>query len=226
VLELRNLGKSYPHPDGRVHALSGVTLSAAAGEFVAIQGPSGCGKSTLLLLAGGLLEPEEGQVVVEGQDLYALSAEARARFRAANIGFVFQRFHLIPYLTVEENILSVGLASAIPDARERLSEAIAHFGLTERRHHIPAELSTGERQRTALARALLNKPKLVLADEPTGNLDADNAAIVLGHLADVARGGSTVLLVTHDRAAAGKAQRIVYLREGKLDGSAMANSTP
>jgi putative ABC transport system ATP-binding protein len=217
VLELRNLGKSYPGPNGRVRALSDVTLSAAPGEFIAIQGPSGCGKSTLLLLTGGLLEPEEGQVLFDGQDLYALSAEDRARFRATHFGFVFQRFHLIPYLTVEENILSLCLAASIPQARERAAEVIAHFGLTERRRHVPAELSTGERQRAALARALLNRPKLVLADEPTGNLDAENAAVVLNHLADIARNGGTVLLVTHDREAAKNAHRIVHLRSGKLE---------
>lgn len=217
MLELRNLSKSYRGPSGPVHALSGVTLSVAAGEFLAIQGPSGCGKSTLLLLTGGLLAPDEGQVVVDSQDLYALSVEERARFRAAHIGFVFQRFHLIPYLTVEENILSLCLAASIPQAHERAAEAIAHFGLSDRRHHVPAELSTGERQRAALARALLNRPRLVLADEPTGNLDADNAAVVLGHLAEVARSGSTVLLVTHDREAAKYAQRTVLLKNGKLE---------
>src|SRR5436190_3276399 len=211
ILELHHLTKTYPGPAGPVTAVADLTLTVAAGEFVAVQGPSGCGKTTLLLTAGGLLHPDAGRVVVAGQDLYALAEEPRARFRAAHVGFVFQQFHLVPYLSVFDNVLAPALALKRPDARSRAEELLGEFGLTERRRHVPAQLSTGERQRTALARALLNRPKLLLADEPTGNLDRDSAEVVLGHLADFARGGGAVLLVTHDAEAAAKAQRVLRL---------------
>ncbi len=211
MLEIRNLSKTYRGPDGPLTVLRGLDLDVGAGEFVAVQGRSGCGKTTLLLAAGGLLHPDAGRVAVAGQDLYALSAEARTRFRAARIGFVFQQFHLIPYLSVLDNVLSPALALKVPDARVRAEELVAALGLAARRHHVPAQLSTGERQRTALARALLNRPGLLLADEPTGNLDRDSADVVLGHLADFARNGGAVLLVTHDAEAAARAQRVVRL---------------
>jgi ABC-type lipoprotein export system ATPase subunit len=184
-----------------------------------VQGPSGCGKTTLLLAAGGLQVPDGGRVTVAGQDLFALSSEERAGFRAAKIGFVFQQFHLIPYLSVLDNVLAPSLASPSPDNRARARELIARFGLTERADHVPAALSTGERQRAALARALLNKPQLLLADEPTGNLDADNGRLVLGYLADFAKEGGAVLLVTHDLRVAEYAHRIVRLQNGRLSES-------
>jgi ABC-type lipoprotein export system ATPase subunit len=211
MLEIRHLRKSYPTPRGPVQALADVSLQVGAGEFVAVQGPSGCGKTTLLLAAGGLLRPDSGQVLVSGQDLYELSAEARARFRAATIGFVFQQFHLIPYLSVLDNVLSPTVASPVADAAGRARELLERLGLAGRAQHVPAELSTGERQRTALARALLPRPRLLLADEPTGNLDEAAGEVVLGHLAAFARTGGAVLLVTHDRQAAAHAQRLVLL---------------
>ena len=216
LLSVENLSKSYQGTKGLVRAVEGISLEVGPGDFVAVQGPSGCGKTTLLLAAGGLLQPSAGLVRVNGQDPYALSPEQRARFRAASIGFVFQQFHLIPFLSVLDNVLAPTLALPVSDALARARELIAHFGLTERAQHVPAELSTGERQRTALARALLNRPKLLLADEPTGNLDRDNAEIVLGYLAEFTRNGGAVLLVTHDSAAAHYAQRTVHLKEGKL----------
>jgi ABC-type lipoprotein export system ATPase subunit len=211
MLEIHTLSKTYRGPDGLLTVLDGLNLHVAAGEFVAVQGRSGCGKTTLLLAAGGLLHPTSGTVLVAGQEVYALSDAARARFRAARIGFVFQQFHLVPYLSVLDNVLSPALALKLPDARARAEELVAAVGLTPRRHHVPAQLSTGERQRTALARALLNRPGLLLADEPTGNLDRDSAEVVLNHLADFARGGGAVLLVTHDAEAAARAQRVVRL---------------
>jgi len=216
LLQAQDLSKSYPGPKGMVHALAGLSLTVETGEFIAVQGPSGCGKTTLLLAAGGLLHPSGGQVQINGQDLYTLSSEQRAQFRAANIGFVFQQFHLVPYLSVWDNVLAPALAQPVPDARERSRELIARFGLQERTHHVPAELSTGERQRTALARALLNQPKLLLADEPTGNLDPDNAKVVLACLSEFARNGGGVLLVTHDLTLAQQARRIVRLKEGRI----------
>ena len=216
VLNVRNLSKHYQGPEGVVDALEAVSVSVATGELVVVEGPSGCGKSTLLLAAGGLLVPDEGRVLADGQNLYELSSDERARFRAAKIGFVFQQFHLIPYLSVLDNVLAPCLAMPQRDATDRAEELIAHFGLMDRLHHVPAELSTGERQRTALARALLNRPKLLLADEPTGNLDPENAEVVLGYLDEFARSGGAVLLVTHDAQAGQYAQRVIHLREGRL----------
>jgi len=216
-LQIRELSKSYPGPQGTVRAVEGVSLTVGAGEFVAVEGPSGCGKTTLLLAAGGLLEPSRGHVLIDGQDLYALSTERRAQFRAANLGFVFQQFHLVPYLSVLDNVLAPTLAKPAPEARPRARELLARFGLGDRADHVPAALSTGERQRTALARALLHCPKLLLADEPTGNLDPANAQVVLGYLAEFARDGGAVLLVTHDAAARALAHRTLKLRGGRLD---------
>ena len=215
LLDLRGASKTYHGGGGSVRALDGVSLAVDAGEFVAVQGPSGCGKTTLLLIAGGLLSPDAGQVLIAGADPYALPPDRRARFRAAHVGFVFQQFHLVPYLSVFDNVLAASLAGDATNARERAHELLARFGLTDRARHVPGELSTGERQRTALARALLNRPKLLLADEPTGNLDAENAEVVLGHLKDFSRTGS-VLLVTHDSRAVGFAQRVAKMNQSRL----------
>jgi putative ABC transport system ATP-binding protein len=211
MLEIRELSKTYRGPTGPLPVLQGLSLAVAAGEFVAVQGRSGCGKTTLLLAAGGLLRPDSGRVLIGGQDLYALSEEARARFRAAHVGFVFQQFHLIPYLSALDNVLTAALALQVPDARARAEGLLASLGLAGRGRHVPAELSTGERQRTALARALLHGPRLLLADEPTGNLDRESADVVLSHLAEFARKGGAVLLVTHDPQAAARAQRVLRL---------------
>ncbi len=192
-----------------------VSLRVEQGQFVAVQGPSGCGKSTLLLIAGGLLSPNSGRVKIDGCDPYELSANERAQFRATKIGFVFQQFHLVPYLSVLDNVLAASIATQRPDALPRARELLKHFGLEHRSDHVPAELSTGERQRTALARALLNRPKLLLADEPTGNLDHENAEIVFRHLVEFARDGA-VLLVTHDTKALEYAQRVERIREGRI----------
>ena len=216
VLDVKNLGKRFRGPEGVVHALAGVSLSVAAGELVVVEGPSGCGKTTLLLAAGGLLVPDDGQVLVDSQDLYDRSPDERARFRAAKIGFVFQQFHLIPYLSVLDNVLAPCLAMPQPDATDRAKELIARFRLINRLHHVPAQLSTGERQRTALARALLNHPKLLLADEPTGNLDGENAELVVAYLAEFVRSGGAVLLATHDSHTVQYAQKTLHLRNGKL----------
>jgi putative ABC transport system ATP-binding protein len=216
ALQLSSLSKTYRRARETVQAVEGVSLELEPGEFVAVQGPSGCGKTTLLLTAGGLLHPTRGQVRVEGVDPYEMTSAARARFRATKVGFVFQQFHLVPYLSVLENILAPALALPRTGLRQRARELASHFGLQDRLHHVPAELSTGERQRVALARALLNAPTLLLADEPTGNLDGDNAAIVLEHLAEFARGGGAVLLVTHDAAAARHARRVLRMKAGRM----------
>ena len=216
MLRATNLAKAYPGPAKTVQALEGATFHVAPGELVAVQGPSGCGKTTLLLIAGGLLKPDAGQVLLAGQDPYALSPDARARFRAENIGFVFQQFHLVPYLSVLDNILAPTLARPAENANERATELARRFGLADRQDHTPGELSTGERQRTALARALLHKPQLLLADEPTGNLDEASGKIVLGHLAEFSAAGGAVLLVTHDPRAAEYATRTVRMEGGRI----------
>jgi putative ABC transport system ATP-binding protein len=221
MLHLTNVSKSYRGQNGPISALAGVTLCVAPGEFVAVRGPSGCGKTTLLLTAGGLLRPDAGQVMIDGHDIYALGAEALARLRATYIGFVFQQFHLVPYLSVVENILAPALALPRSDVRRRADQLMETFSLTDRRHHVPAQLSTGERQRTALARALLQQPKLLLADEPTGNLDPDNGRAVLDCLAAHAKAGGSVLLVTHEPQAAAVAQHtLVFTGPGKIEESA------
>jgi ABC-type lipoprotein export system ATPase subunit len=222
MLKLEGITKTYRGPQA-VEALREIDLALEAGDFIAVQGPSGSGKTTLLLIAGGLLEPESGRVLVEGVDVYALSNESRARLRASRVGFVFQQFHLLPYLSVLDNVLAPILAMPSADAAGRARELIGRLGLGPRERHVPAELSTGERQRTALARALLNRPRLLFADEPTGNLDAANAKIVLDALAEFARAGGAVLMVTHDAAVAARAGRVVRLVAGRLDAASNAN---
>ncbi len=217
LLQVEGLSKSYRGGQGTINAVEQVSLTLGAGEFVAVQGPSGCGKTTLLLAAGALLRPTRGRVLLNGEDPYAMSPGQRARFRAVNVGFVFQQFHLVPYLDVLDNTLAPTLAlGANGSARARALELGARFGLTGRLHHLPAALSTGERQRVALARALLNRPKLLLADEPTGNLDAENGQIVLRSLAEFARDGGAVLLVTHEPGAGEYARRIVKMNGGRI----------
>jgi ABC-type lipoprotein export system ATPase subunit len=216
MIELRNVSKIYAGQDGEVRALDDVNLSVEQGEFVVIRGPSGSGKSTLLLTVGGLVRPTRGNVLLEGKDLYAMSGGERARFRAEKIGFVFQMFHLLPYLNVLENVLVPTIPGARISARTEAADILNRLQLPHRLHHRPAELSTGERQRVAVARALLNRPRVILADEPTGNLDPDNAAEVLGYLAEFHRNGGTVLLVTHERSADEWADRIVLLDRGGI----------
>jgi putative ABC transport system ATP-binding protein len=216
TLHVEDLAKVYDGPEGPVRALGGVSLTVAPGELVVVQGPSGCGKTTLLLSAGGLLRPTSGRVLVDGQDLYALAPGPRAAFRARHVGFVFQQFHLIPYLSVRDNILAPSLAVRGAVERGRVDELVETLGLRDRAAHRPAALSTGERQRVALARAVLNRPEVLLADEPTGNLDPDNAQVVLCFLRSYARGGGTVLLVTHSATSKETADRVVRLRGGTI----------
>ncbi|HDY88587.1 MAG TPA: ABC transporter ATP-binding protein [bacterium] len=216
MLEIRNLSKWYNGPQGIVRALDNISLRVEKEEFVAVQGPSGCGKTTLLLIAGGLLFPNEGQVVLDDQNPYQKSPDDRAVFRSVKIGFVFQQFYLIPYLSVLDNVLAPSLALPQHNARKRAKELIDHFKLTDRIDHLPSELSTGERQRTALARALLNNPGLLLADEPTGNLDRENAEIVLDYFIEFVHSGGAVLMVTHNEGVSEIAHRTLKLKNGRL----------
>jgi ABC-type lipoprotein export system ATPase subunit len=216
MIQFTEVSKTYQTANGPVHALACVTWQVQPGEFIAVRGPSGCGKSTLLMLAGGLGTPTGGSVLVAGEDLPAASSSARATFRARNVGFVFQMFHLLPYLTVLDNVATAALPGQEATARQRAIELLTQFRLADRLSHRPAELSAGERQRVAIARALINRPKLILADEPTGNLDPDSAAAVLNLLAGFHRDGGTVLLVTHQQQAAAYAQRAISLRDGAI----------
>jgi ABC-type lipoprotein export system ATPase subunit len=200
-----------------VAAVNEADLEIAPGEFVSVVGPSGSGKSTLLHLAGGLDRPDSGQVWVDGQDIASLSAAALARLRRRQVGFVFQFFHLIPNLTVSENVALPLLLDGTRQTNGRVDELIERVGLTARARHLPGELSGGEMQRAAIARALVNQPRLILADEPTGNLDQSTGAEILGVLEEqVARAGTALLMVTHDKAAAGRAGRTLNVVDGRL----------
>jgi putative ABC transport system ATP-binding protein len=220
MIHLEKVSKIYPRPGGPVHALRDVTHDVAPGEFVAVRGPSGCGKSTLLTIIGALGMPTSGRVTVAGKDLLAMSPAERVGFRARQVGFVFQLFHLFPYLTVLQN---VAVAQVAGD-RKLPRDLLERFGLADRLGHYPAELSAGERQRVAIARAMVNRPPLLLADEPTGNLDPDSSAGVLRLLRDFHQQGGTVLLVTHEEQAARQAGRTVLLRNGSIEGDVLKNT--
>ena len=218
LLSLEGLNKVYSSTSNKVQALRDVSLELKEGDFVAVQGPSGSGKSTLLLTAGTMLAPDSGRVSMLGEMPYAMHANQRAAFRAKHIGFVFQQFHLVPYLNVFENVqaASLGLPSSNRKTNSKVEQLLEQFGLTSRGRHLPSQLSVGERQRCCIARALLNDPKLLLADEPSGSLDQTNAQIVLQELRRFSESGGAVLLVTHDSGAAQSADRILQMQEGVL----------
>ena len=215
TLELDNIVKHFAKDGHTVGVLDGLSLRLLPGEFAAIRGASGCGKSTCLLVAGALLHPDAGTVRLDGQDPYELSSDARATFRAEKVGFVFQQFHLVPYLSVIENVLTAALPQG-QDRRSRAMELLDRLGMADRADHRPDELSVGQRQRTALARAVLNQPRLILADEPTGNLDPENAHVVLDYLRAMAKEGAAVLLVSHSPTAAAAADKVYRLEQGGL----------
>ncbi len=219
MIALEAVSKVYQTAQREVRALDDVTLDIQQGEFVAVRGPSGCGKSTLLALIGGLALPTSGRVTVGGRNVSGMSSANRAQFRADNVGFVFQMFHLLPYLSVLDNVLVAAPSNSQPAVRAYANELLEQFGLSDRRLHRPGQLSAGERQRVAMARALLNRPKLLLADEPTGNLDPQNAAAVLQLLSQFHASGGTILLVTHEEQAAACAQRTILLNRGCLEGA-------
>ena len=200
-----------------VTVLDGVSLDVARGECVAVTGPSGSGKSTLLGLIAGLDAPTSGVVEVDGVDLTRLGEDALAHFRRDRIGFVFQSFHLIPTLTAAENVAIPLELAGVREARERAASLLDDVGLAPRAHHYPSQLSGGEQQRVALARAVARRPGLVLADEPTGNLDSATGAAIIDLLLRLNRErGSTLVLVTHDAALAGQADRQIALRDGRV----------
>ncbi|TDV44302.1 ABC transporter ATP-binding protein [Actinophytocola oryzae] len=216
VLRARGLRKEYGTGEGLVRAVDGVDLDVRAGETVAVMGPSGCGKSTLLHLLGGLDRSTGGEVSLDGRRVDLMSERALARLRRADVGFVFQSFHLMEELTAIENVeLSALLAGRSPRAaRRRAEELLARVGLTERARFLPSALSGGQRQRVAVARALCNEPRVVLADEPTGNLDSAATLDVLRLFESLHDTGQTLVIVTHDARIAATADRLITMRDG------------
>jgi putative ABC transport system ATP-binding protein len=216
VLRAGGLDKHYGQGEGLVRALDGVDLEVSAGETLAVMGPSGCGKSTLLHLLGGLERPSAGQVWLQGRQIDRLSEKALARLRRGAIGFVFQAFHLMDELTAAENVeLPALLAGCAPRAaRRRAAELLEQVGLSDRADHLPSALSGGQRQRVAIARALSNEPLVVLADEPTGNLDSAATVDVLRLLDSLRSAGQTLVIVTHEARVAATADRLITMRDG------------
>jgi len=214
AIALENVTKLY----GTVAALQSVNLRVEAGSWLALMGPSGSGKTTLVNLIGCLDQPSAGAVRIDGTDVSSFSRRELTRFRAEKIGFIFQQFHLVPYLTALENVMLAQHFHSLADEPEARG-ALAHVGLGDRCHHLPNQLSGGEQQRVCIARALINDPKIILADEPTGNLDETNEAIVMQLLADAHAAGRTIVMVTHDPAIARGASRCIQLRHGKIEES-------
>ena len=217
-LELRRITKRLRSGERELVVVDALDLAVAPGEFVAVLGPSGSGKSTLLGIAAGLDRPSEGEVLFDGRPIQALSEDELARLRRGRIGFVFQSFQLLSNLTALENVLLPAELAGRDRAVERATELLAAVGLAERGHHYPAQLSGGEQQRVALARAFAVEPSLLLADEPTGNLDGSTGAVVLDILARLRREhGTTMVLVTHDPEVAALADRRIHLRDGRIE---------
>ncbi len=220
VLSARELKKDYPMNGETVHALRGVSLDIEAGEYVAIVGPSGSGKSTLLQLMGGIDTPSSGSVALLGTHLETLGDSALTRLRLLRLGFVFQRFHLLPVLTASENV-ELPMAEAgvgRRERRERAAELLEYVGLRDRAGHRPTQLSGGEMQRVAIARALANRPAMLLADEPTGELDAATGAEILALFRRLNADGTTLVVVTHDDRLAAEAGRVVHMLDGCVRG--------
>ncbi|HEX9959313.1 MAG TPA: ABC transporter ATP-binding protein [Pyrinomonadaceae bacterium] len=219
ILQTVDLTKNYKIGKLEVPALRGVSLAVEEGEFVAIMGPSGCGKSTLLHLLGGLLSPTGGKILIDGEDLAVVSDAQRTDIRRRKIGFVFQRFNLFPTLTADGNLR---LAERIHSGNgggsaERRHEVLRLLKLENKMHHKPLELSGGEQQRVALARAIVNSPAIILADEPTGNLDTENSRIVLEMFRELnERFNQTIIMITHNPEAAANCHRIIQMRDGKI----------
>jgi putative ABC transport system ATP-binding protein len=218
LISANDLRRDYAMAAGVVHAVRGVSLEVRAREYVAIVGPSGCGKSTLLNLIGAIDTPSSGELTIAGQRLHGLSDREATLFRLRRIGFVFQRFYLMPVLTALENVelpmSEAGLGKT--ERRERARELLSYVGLGDRMHHRPTELSGGEQQRVAIARALANRPALLLADEPTGELDAHTGEEMIALFERLNRDGTTIVVVTHDEDLARAAHRVVHMRDGVI----------
>ncbi len=218
MLRMEAVSKNYNHRSQVVAALRGADVHIAKGDYVAVVGPSGSGKSTFLLMLGGMLSPSEGRVFFDGQSLYDLTPDQRADLRRRSIGFVFQTFNLVPYLSALENVqIPLFLAGVNEyDQRDRASALLERVGLGDRLDHKPAELSVGQQQRVALARVLANDPMVILADEPTGNLDPETSRQMIEFLGEINREGRTIVMVTHDPRAAQTAKRTMRLVDGAV----------
>jgi putative ABC transport system ATP-binding protein len=218
ILEAKDVWKEYGAAALRVPALQGVNVAVEPGELLAIVGPSGCGKSTLLHVLGGIDVPTRGHVLLEGQDVGTLSDTARSLIRRRRLGFVFQKINLLPTLSAVENVALPLRIDGVPRAvaRGRAQAALDEVGIGPRADHLPHQLSGGEQQRVAVARAVIVKPAVLLADEPTGALDSANAAQIFALLRAAARAGQTIVMVTHDPLLAGQADRVIFMRDGKI----------
>lgn len=216
LITLNKVSKTYRRGREQVHALEGIDLAIEQGEFVAVIGPSGSGKSTLLNIIGALDRPDRGRVTIAGQETTSLNEKGLTRLRADTIGFVFQQFFLQPTLTARENVLLPTLFTQQRPPASRADELLARVGLSERANHRPDELSGGEMQRVAIARALINQPRLLLADEPTGNLDSQNAQAIYSLLNELHRDGLTIIAVTHSETLTLHAERRLHLHDGLI----------
>jgi putative ABC transport system ATP-binding protein len=218
IIKTHNLCKQYRSEDAPTVALNGVSLRLRPGEFVALMGPSGCGKSTLLHLLGGLDRPDTGEIFLDDQRVDRLSERRWAVLRRSRVGFVFQSFNLLPHLSVADNIELPALMAghSVQQAQSRCQALLTQLNLSDKAHRPPSKLSGGQQQRVALARALVNEPAVLLADEPTGNLDSSSADEVMAQLAQFHAAGQTIFLVTHDPRIASAADRVLHMRDGRL----------
>lgn len=217
LLEVQSISKTYGSGETAVHALKNVSFSVPKGEYVAIVGESGSGKSTLLNMIGALDNPTAGKVLIDGKDIFAMKERKLTIFRRRNIGFIFQAFNLIPELTVEQNIIFPVLLDYQKPDKKYLEELLAVLNLKERRNHLPSQLSGGQQQRVAIGRALITRPSLILADEPTGNLDTQNSSEVIALLKNASkRYAQTIIMITHNRSIAQSADRVLQVLDGVL----------
>jgi len=228
MISLQSVSKHFQHRGKPVAALANVTLQIGKGDFVAIIGPSGSGKSTFLHLVGGMLSPTEGKVRIENDSLYDLTSDQRSALRKKKIGFVFQTFNLVPYLTALENVQVPLVLAGLGEEEQkgRAESLLGRVGLSDRLDHKPRELSVGQQQRVALARMLANDPALILADEPTGNLDPETSASIMDFLGELNEEGRTILMVTHDLRLAGRAKRSLRLVNGAIQADGHARPLP
>ena len=217
LLEVKSISKTYGRGEAAVHALKNASFSVPKGEFVAVVGESGSGKSTLLNMIGALDTPTSGKVLIDGKDIFAMKERSLTIFRRRNIGFIFQSFNLIPELSVEQNIIFPVLLDYQNPDQKYLDEILTVLNLKERRHHLPSQLSGGQQQRVAIGRALITRPSLILADEPTGNLDSQNSSEVIALLKEAAKVyEQTIIMITHSRSIAQSADRILQVSDGVL----------
>jgi putative ABC transport system ATP-binding protein len=217
LLEVKSICKTYGSGETAVHALKNASFSVPKGEFVAIVGESGSGKSTLLNMLGALDNPTSGEVLIDGKDIFAMRDSALTIFRRRNIGFIFQAFNLIPELTVEQNMIFPVLLDYQKPNKKYLEELLTVLNLKERRHHLPSQLSGGQQQRVAIGRALITRPSLILADEPTGNLDSQNSSEVITLLKETSKKyEQTIIMITHNRSIAQTADRVLQVSDGVL----------